>query len=362
MRQELIIPSMIQRLTDRANIGILLLVGGMFCLFRVMLGPSHLGITAGELVTPFVLLFAHLALSPLPWQWTGDDAPMASLGRGFLQSFLFGLVWVGLLMTILHLVSLELPPDGGPPPGMPPLPHGPPGPHGRPFPAVGLGVVNLAAAVLFGWLFAGREATRALELRTAGLLRQARSRALQGQLEPHVLYNALNSLMELVHDDPAAAEEMIARLADLYRMLTRHGESETVALGRERRLVEAYLAMETMRLGSRLRVRWDWPAWADEVPVPPLLLQPLAENAIKHGISPCDAGGDLVLGVNREGGRLVLFSANTGAPLAPGAREGVGLGNLRERLALRKELEGTLTLGQEGDRTVARVALKEVNP
>ncbi|BDU76121.1 sensor histidine kinase [Mesoterricola sediminis] len=360
MRQEMIIPSLRQRLTDRASVGLLLLVGGMFCLFRVMLGPSHL--SAAELVTPFLMLFAQLVLAPIPWQWTGDDAPMASVGRGFLQSLVFGLLWVGLLVTLLHLLSMERPPDVGPPPGLdlppPGGPHGP-GPGGRPFPALGLGVLNLAASIIFGWLFAGREATRLRELRTAGLLRQARSQALQGQLEPHVLYNALNSLSELVHEDPAAAEEMIARLADLYRMLTRHGEVELLPLAKERQLVEAYLAMESMRLGPRLRVRWAWPAWADDLRLPPLLLQPLAENAIKHGISPCDTGGELELGVVREGARVALFAANTGLPLAPGAKEGVGLGNLRERLELRRELDASLTLGQEGDRTVARVSMKE---
>ena len=187
----------------------------------------------------------------------------------------------------------------------------------------------------------------------AGLLRHSRSRALQSQLEPHVLYNALNGLAELVHDDPPAAEEMIARLADLYRMLTHHGEAERVPLMKEKLLVETYLAMEQMRLGERLRTSWDWPPWADAVLLPPLFLQPLVENAVKHGLSPCEAGGDLRISVAREGGVLALAVANTGRPLEPGAREGVGLANLKARLELWTESQGSFTLEQDGAWTLA---------
>jgi LytS/YehU family sensor histidine kinase len=215
--------------------------------------------------------------------------------------------------------------------------------------------VNIAFAIVFGWVFAEKEATEMRERLMEERLRQSRSRALQSQLEPHVLYNALNGLSELVHEDPPAAEEMIARLADLYRMLTTHGEAESVPLMKERILVEAYLSMEEMRLGSRLEAAWDWPPWADSVVLPPLFLQPLAENAVKHGISPCDAGGRLRLVCAREGGRVVLSVANTGHPLASDARMGVGLGNLRARLELWKEGQGTFSLTQEGEWTVARI-------
>ena len=186
----------------------------------------------------------------------------------------------------------------------------------------------------------------------AGLLRQSQSRALQSQLEPHVLYNALNGLAELVHDDPEAAEEMIAKLADLYRMLTHHGEAELVPLMKERRLVETYFAMEQMRLGDRLRVSWDWPSWADAVVLPPLFLQPLAENAVKHGLSPCEDGGEIRFSCARDQDALVLTVANTGKPLAEGAKDGVGLANLKARLALWSG-SGTFTLEQDGPWTVA---------
>jgi LytS/YehU family sensor histidine kinase len=279
---------------------------------------------------------------------------LAPLPRGFLQALFFSLAWVFLLLAILHLAG----PDGGPPPGMPPE-----GPHHHPHPSwsptLGLVLINVAFSVVFGWVFAEKEATEARERSMAGLLRHSRSRALQNQLEPHVLYNALNGLAELVHQDAPAAEEMIARLADLYRMLTHHGEADMAPLLKERALVEAYLAMEDMRLGKRLAVHWDWPPWADAVVLPPLFLQPLVENAIKHGISAAEEGGRLRIACTRDGETLALSVANTGRPLAFNAKEGVGLANLKARLALWTEVHGDFTLIQAGDWTVATLRWRE---
>ncbi|BDU72045.1 sensor histidine kinase [Mesoterricola silvestris] len=365
MRQERIIPTIVQRVTNRANLAIILLVGGMFCLFRFALGPS--GVSVAEIAFPFILLFGHLAFSPLPWQWTGDEAPIAGLGRGIVQSLLFNAVWVALVLGLNAPMEprgprdLREPPPAAGPEGPPPAQGGhgrdPRGP--RTPPVFGLALVNLTFALVFGWVFADKEATESRERSMAGLLRQSRSRALQNQLEPHVLYNALNGLSELVHEDPLAAEEMIARLADLYRMLTRHSEADFVPLLKERLLVEAYLAMEQMRLGDRLRVAWEWPPWADAVILPPLLLQPLVENAIKHGISPCEEGGDLRIACARRDGSLALVVANTGRALGPAPPKGVGLANLEARLDLWMEGAGAFTLAQHEAWTVAEVRWKE---
>ena len=220
-------------------------------------------------------------------------------------------------------------------------------------PGLGLGLLNVAFALVFGWAVAEREAMERREHRTAERLRSARARALQNQLEPHVLFNALNSLSELVHEDPLAAEEVIARLADLYRRLAVYGQEDLVTLGQERSLVEAYLAMEEMRLGERLRVAWDWPEWADREGLPPLFLQPLVENAIKHGISPCDAGGELEIRCGRTGGEVFLQVRNTGRPLSEARGTGVGLENLRARLDLWPGASARFTLEREGAWTVA---------
>ena len=363
MRQDALTPSLLQRLGDRANLGVLCLIGGMFCLHRILAGPPGAGLA--ELALPFALLLAHLAFAPIPWQWTGDDAPKAELGRGLAQALAFNLVWVALVLALFRMVDHGGPEGPRPPPppfqAMAPDAPAPPRPprHREGAGLAGLGLVNLAFAIVFGWVMAGKEALEARERATAGLLRQSRSRSLQNQLEPHVLYNALNGLAELVHDDPPAAEEMIARLADLYRMLSHHGEAAFVPLMKERLLVETYLAMEDMRLGDRLRVSWTWPPWADGVLLPPLFLQPLVENAIKHGLSPCEEGGELRIAVTGDGPARILTVANTGRPLAPGAADGIGLANLKERLELWTETSAAFTLEQVGSWTVATIRWTE---
>jgi len=353
MRQEVLLSSLHRRVHQRTNLLLVLLVGGLFSLFRWVMGnpnPSFF-----DLLFPFLLLLAHLALSPIPWQWTGDDEAKTGLGRGFLQSLGFSVAWVGLFLVCVRLFAPAPMRPEGPPPPMSESAHGPPF-RPRPFnPVLGLGLINVGFAIAFGWGLAEKEASEVKASVMAELLRQARSQALQNQLKPHVLYNALNSLSELVHEDPPAAEEMVARLADLYRMLTLHGETDRVPLGEERRLVEAYLAMEQMRLGDRLQVRWEWPEWADGIVLPPLFLQPMVENAIKHGISPSDAGGELVITCGRDVDATFLKVENTGRPLEMPCEKGVGLRNLGARQALWAEVSGSFTLETRGERTVAEL-------
>ena len=354
MRRDWITSSLLKRCSHRPNLSLLLLVGGMYGLFRVLTGPP--GISLLELSAPLVVLLAHLLLSPLPWQWTGDARPKPGLGRGFLQALGFNLAWVLLLLSLLHLTGPEGPhglAHHGPPP---PLPLGP---ERVRLPGLGLALLNVTFAIIFGWVLAEKEATEVREQAMATLLRQSRRRALQGQLEPHVLYNALNGLAELVHEDPLAAEEMIARLADLYRMLTLYGEADLVPLVKERVLVETYLSMEEMRLGDRLKAGWDWPSWADQIMLPPLFLQPLVENAIKHGISPCEEGGALRISLTREGPTLALAVANGGRAIGPGARDGIGLANLKARLELWTGRAAGFTLEQQDRWTVATIRWTE---
>ena len=375
MRQEVIRASLLNRVKQRANLVLVGLVGGIFCIFRLTAPIHPPGIA--ELLLPFAILFAHLALAPIPWQWTGDDAPRADLGRGFLQAFFFTAVWVGLVLFLLSLVSNapELDPGlgfggplkpgsgpefGGPMP-IPPDGFGPPpmAPHHAFLPGMGLGLINLTFGIAFGWVFAEKEATEAKARVTADLLRQSQAKALQSQLDPHVLYNALNSLSELVYEDPLAAEEVITKLADLYRMLTVHGKADLIPLGQERAVVEAYLAMEQMRLGDRLSVSWDWPEYADSILAPPLFLQPLVENAIKHGISPSDKGGALVVSCERAGPVVTLRVDNSGMPLRQGAPQGVGLSNLEARLELWEGAGGSFSLACAEEWTIAKVQWTE---
>ena len=189
--------------------------------------------------------------------------------------------------------------------------------------------------------------------------REAEAQALRAQLDPHVLYNALGALSELARENPAATEEALLDFSDLYRRLTLLRERPFITLSEERELLERYLAIEALRLGARLKVEWDWPDALDALSVPPLLVLPLVENAIKHGVAPVRAGGRLRLAVARlQNGSLRVLISNTGQPLNPdGASQGTGLRNLRARLALLGSGTSRLDLGSEDAWTVAHLQL-----
>jgi LytS/YehU family sensor histidine kinase len=212
-------------------------------------------------------------------------------------------------------------------------------------------------ALVVGRAMAEQEAGEAKAQAAGALAAQARNQALQAQLHPHALFNALSGLTELVHEDPEAAEAALLTLTDFLRRLMRQGALDSAPLREERALLELQLRLAELRLGPRLEAQWRWPDWADDTDAPPLLLQPLVENAIRHGIAARTMGGHLRIGVERQDRSLVLEVANTGQLVEP-AREGMGLGNLRERLAL-MDPPGRLELQQRGGWTVARVHLKE---
>jgi len=305
-----------------------------------------------ELIMPFLLTVGQVALAPLPWLWTGDARREAPPLRGLLQAVPWNALWLGLFM----LLMLGLDPGAGHAvrPDMrvrwftllPPL-----------NPVWGIALFNYPLALFLGWFMAGKERAEAAERELRVLNDRTRAQVLQAQLNPHVLFNVLGGLTELVHEDPDAAEVALVELVAMYRALMRHGAAQRTPLREERELLKRYLGIEAIRLGPRLQVQWDWPAWADDLEMPPLLLQPLVENAIRHGIAPAPAGGRLRLGVSRTAETLVLQVANNGCPLQPGYRQGTGLGNLRERLALLRELRPALALAPDGDWTVVRLEL-----
>lgn len=161
---------------------------------------------------------------------------------------------------------------------------------------------------------------------------QARLDALRAQLEPHFLFNALNALSELVYRDPAAADQVITRLATLLRRLV-DDTAHTQSLGRELAILREYLSIQKLLLGKRLRVNWDVPEDMLEAEVPTLLLQPLFENAIRHGIAQLRRGGCISLVVSREEDEVVLSVSNDGPQRADTSSvQGIGLGNIRAKL------------------------------
>lgn len=161
----------------------------------------------------------------------------------------------------------------------------------------------------------------------------ARLAELQARIRPHFLFNTLNSAVALVREDPARAEAVLEDLADLFRQaLAEPGESVTLA--EEVGLARRYLAIEQVRFGERLRVRWSLDPAAGAARVPHLLLQPLVENAVRHGVEPSDRGAQVRIHTRRRGDMVLIEVANT-VPAGPGPG-GAGLAqeNVRRRLAL----------------------------
>jgi sensor histidine kinase YesM len=168
-------------------------------------------------------------------------------------------------------------------------------------------------------------------------LGRARLDALRAQLNPHFLFNSLNAISELVHEDPGRADRVINQLAALLRAVLDDSNASEVTLREELDFVRKYLEIEQVRLGERLAVRVEADAAALDVRVPGLILQPLVENAVRHGIAPREGPGVIEVTASRRGGTLELQVRDSGCGAAgrkAGSRSpGVGLSNVRARLA-----------------------------
>jgi two-component system LytT family sensor kinase len=181
-----------------------------------------------------------------------------------------------------------------------------------------------------------RQASR-LSLEKAQLessLRQAELDVLRMRLNPHFLFNALQNISALARPDPATASRMLTRLGDLLRAALRGDFQSEVTLEAEIALVRGYTDIEKMRFGGKLTVDVDIAAITARARVPSLLLQPLVENAIVHGLAGASKGGRIYIQSALDGGRLILSVTDNGRGAPPGEFDtGVGLGSLRERLA-----------------------------
>jgi len=332
--------------------GAILVFGLLWNVTRWAMGSGSLPLD-GELLAPFAWGCFFLVLSPLPWQWTGTAAPIASPFRGLLQAIPFNAA-CALLLLLLGTGGASSPMGPGGMGrgmmgrgmmgtdmmgrGMMGRGMGRPmqGPMGIPLPPrlLVLAGAYLCFAVLLGGVLAQLERAEQGEDLARKAAAQARMKALQSQMSPHVLFNAISGVAEMVREDPPGAERVLVDLAGMLRHLLDHGDRASQTLGRERRFVEQYLALEQLRLGRRLQSAWSWDCDLQDREVPPLLLQPLVENAIRHGIGPERAGGQLHISLRPWGEGLELEVANTGRPPGPDVPDSIGLGNLRERLAL----------------------------
>jgi LytS/YehU family sensor histidine kinase len=190
---------------------------------------------------------------------------------------------------------------------------------------------------------------RARELRSARLetrLIESQMQALHQQLHPHFLFNTLHAISTLVHRDPDKADLMIERLSDLLRITLRKVGAQEVELAEELEYLRAYLDIEQIHFGARLRIEYRIDAAALDVMVPTLILQPLVENAIRHGLEPLVRGGTLTIDAQADGDTLWLRVRDDGAGFAKGRprRDGVGLANTKSRLDRLYGEEAALTI------------------
>jgi two-component system, LytTR family, sensor kinase len=176
------------------------------------------------------------------------------------------------------------------------------------------------------------------ELKLETKLAEARLLALKAQIHPHFLFNTLNSIAVLIHEDAQAAHRMLLQLSTLLRKVLESSESQMVALREELALTEAYLQIEQTRFADRLSYRIEAAADVLDARVPSLILQPLVENALRHGIAKQVAPGTIIVTATRQADRLLLTVCDNGPGLPPTVQRGVGLTNTCARL---EQLFGT---------------------
>ena len=182
-----------------------------------------------------------------------------------------------------------------------------------------------------------REAQRQREQRLRELAAQSELRALRAQINPHFLFNALNSLADLTQEDPKAAETAVLNLSHVFRYALEASRCGTVMLGEELDFLTAYLSVERLRFEDRLRYEIDAPREARECRIPPMLIQPLVENAVRHGLTDSVEGWCIKITANIAGGGLHIEVEDNGAGFDAEARtdneaRGIGLRNVRSRL------------------------------
>jgi hypothetical protein len=226
-------------------------------------------------------------------------------------------------------------------------------------PSLAIGSSFGISMVTVGWMVTYIAVTAGRRTREKQLaLRDAELRALELQINPHFLFNSLNSIRGLVVENPPLAQDLITRLANILRYNLHRDAEHTVPLDSELEAAADYLALESARYEDRLRVHYEVEPVTRPMPVPPMLVQTLVENAIKHGIATIPDGGDLRLSAAIEHGALVLRVENPGRLEEP--KPGVprlGLQNLRDRLRILYGPAGKLDLYAQNGRVTATVRI-----
>ena len=325
-------------------------------ILAVIFGRPGAGIRVYEAVAmavPLTCAYAFMGLSVWyvcrQFRFRRPDA-LRSVGTHVVAALLTSCIWVGIAALLAAAWGLWSPFAGL----LQRL-----RPQGLALFAVGILLYVVAAALNFVLLAleAARDAERR-EAELAILARDAELAALKAQIRPHFLFNSLNAISGLAGTDPERAREMCLRLAEFLRRSLAVGERASIPVSEELALSRAYLSVEELRFGPRLLVEEDLDERGDPCLVPPLLLQPLVENAVRHGIASRLEGGTVRVGVRCAAGRLRILVENPLDPDAP-ARPGVGIGlaNVRRRLAARWGGEALFAAKRVDDRYLVVISV-----
>src|SRR5271170_641234 len=224
-------------------------------------------------------------------------------------------------------------------------------------PTYGFGLTLITGLALYSQFRKSEVSRAALEREWSA----ARLAALRMQLSPHTLFNLLHTIRGLIEWDPKGAQSMVVQLADLLRRLLNAGERDFSRLGEELQFVRLYLELQQKRFSDRLTVRLPPPQDIIDAWVPSLILQPLVENAVVHGLAGHQGPVVVRVGVRRADDTLIMRVSNTIAPGKVAGADGIGLSNVRERLAVQFEGRAGLTAGPVEDEWVSEITLPEIH-
>lgn len=215
---------------------------------------------------------------------------------------------------------------------------------------LGIGMLLFVLGIVVHYLLLAFDSARAAErqaLELQVLAREAELKALRSQIQPHFLFNSLNSISALTTSDPPAARAMSLRLAEFFRMTLKLGQEQFVSLAEEFQLAESFLSIEQIRFGSRLKFEKTLEQGCEQLLVPSLCLQPLVENATGHGIAHLVEGGTITLTAQRKGSLLAVRVSNPCDADRPQSKStSIGLANVRKRLETLYGNEARLTIEQ----------------
>ena len=325
-------------------IGVVLIIG---------LGRQGAWVTAAVFFLPLMLIYAFIGLSAFylcrafpisreerTWRAVPAFVSAAATVGGLCVALAFG--WAQLLESL----NIGLQPEVY---------------LAQPWLLFVVGALLFWLAIAFHYVLIASNASQNAERRSleAGLLaREAELKALRAQLDPHFLFNSLNSISSLTGRDPSGARKMCLQLAEFLRDTLRLGAAQRISLQEELNIVERYLSIEQVRLGARLNVCKDTSPHALSAKVPALILQPLAENAVLHGIAHLLEGGTVTIRALREHSMLVVSVSNPCDPDRPrNKRAGFGLSLVRQRLQSQFGLAGQLETLEERGEFTAKLSL-----